>query len=333
MYLIGVQSVKPVVGEVRENSFAQAGGLQTGDRILSIAGRETLDWEAVNYELISHIGDQTLNLRVERSSGVPQSLTFQIDTWQFDPEQESALGSLGIVPFRPAVTLDVAQIGEDSPASRSGLLVGDTIEKMGSESIESWAQMVDVIINNPGESISLTVNREGRQQILVVTLDSVMTEQGETRGYLGMSPRVEPWPEDIVFIHQYGIFDGFSQALDRTWRLMTLSVEMIGKLLTGDVSVKNLSGPISIAQGAGASADYGFVYFLSFLALISVKLGIINLLPLPMLDGGHLMYFTIEWLTGKPVSEAVQEIGYKVGGILLLTLMGIALFNDFARLA
>lgn len=333
MYLIGVQTVKPVVGDIPINSIAHKGGLQAGDQILSIAGRETLDWEAVNYELISHIGDDSLSMRVERASGVPQSINLAIQNWHFDPDQQSALDSLGIVPFRPPVTLDVAQIGEDSPAQKAGLEVGDTIEKMANNDIDSWPQMVQLIIANPGQSMSITVNRNGEQRILIATLDSVTNEQGETRGYLGMSPRVEPWPEEIVFIHQYGVFDAFTQALDRTWRLMTLSVEMIGKLFTGDVSVKNLSGPISIAQGAGASADYGFVYFLSFLALISVNLGIINLLPLPMLDGGHLMYFTIEWLTGKPVSEAAQEIGYKVGGILLLTLMGIAIFNDFARLA
>jgi regulator of sigma E protease len=123
------------------------------------------------------------------------------------------------------------------------------------------------------------------------------------------------------------------KAVDKTWRLMTLSIEMIGKLVTGDVSVKNLSGPISIAQGAGSSAGYGLVYFLSFLALISVNLGIVNLLPLPMLDGGHLMYFTIEWLTGKPVSEEIQEWGFKIGAMLLFTIMSIAIFNDITRLS
>ena len=123
------------------------------------------------------------------------------------------------------------------------------------------------------------------------------------------------------------------KAVDKTWRLMTLSVEMIGKLITGDVSVKNLSGPIAIAQGAGNSAGYGLVYFLSFLALISVNLGIVNLLPLPMLDGGHLMYFTIEWITGRPVPEEVQEWGFRIGAMLLFTIMSIAIFNDITRLS
>jgi regulator of sigma E protease len=135
-----------------------------------------------------------------------------------------------------------------------------------------------------------------------------------------------------VFTHQYGIIEAIGKALDKTWRLMTLSVDMIGKLITGDVSVKNLSGPISIAQGAGTSAGYGLAYFLSFLALISVNLGIINLLPLPMLDGGHLLFFIVEWITGKPVPEAVQEWGYRIGGVLLFMIMGIAIFNDIARI-
>ena len=131
----------------------------------------------------------------------------------------------------------------------------------------------------------------------------------------------------------YGLLEAVGKAVDKTWRLMTLSVEMIGKLITGDVSVKNLSGPIAIAQGAGNSAGYGLVYFLSFLALISVNLGIVNLLPLPMLDGGHLMYFTIEWITGRPVPEEVQEWGFRIGAMLLFTIMSIAIFNDITRLS
>jgi len=145
-------------------------------------------------------------------------------------------------------------------------------------------------------------------------------------------PQQEPWPEEYIFTHQYGLVAAMGAAMDNTWRLMTLSVEMIGKLLTGDVSVKNLSGPISIAQGAGASAGYGLVYFLSFLALISVNLGIINLLPLPVLDGGHLLYYFIELVTGKPVPESVQEVGFRIGGILLFMLMAVAIVNDIGRL-
>jgi regulator of sigma E protease len=163
------------------------------------------------------------------------------------------------------------------------------------------------------------------------TIGSKTGEQ-TTKGYMGFTPTLEPWPEGVVFVHQYGVVKAMSKAMDKTWRLMTLSIEMLGKLITGDVSVKNLSGPISIAQGAGTSASLGLVYFLGFLALISVNLGIINLLPLPVLDGGHLVYYFIELVSGRPVPESVQEVGFKIGGVLLLLLMSIAIVNDLARL-
>ena len=146
-----------------------------------------------------------------------------------------------------------------------------------------------------------------------------------------MSPKADTWPEAYRINISYGVFSAIGESVKRTWNLITLSFDMIAKLITGDVSVKNLSGPIAIAQGAGDSAGYGFVYFLGFLALISINLGIINLLPLPVLDGGHLLYYLIELLTGKPVPENIQETGFKFGALALLALMSIALFNDFSR--
>ncbi|MBT0585007.1 sigma E protease regulator RseP [Alteromonas oceanisediminis] len=332
MYLIGVQTVKPIVGSVEPQSFSAQAGVQAGDQIIAVGGRETLDWEAVNLEFVSHVGDSELPVTVLRETGHSQQLIVNIAQWRFDPDKASALSSLGITPFRPNATTEIAFIGEESAAARAGIEVGDELLAIDGVEVDSWQSAVELITVKPNQSIEISVLRGNAPMNVNVRLDAVESDNGQ-RGYLGVSPRVEPWPDGVVFTHQYGIVGGFSQALERTWRLMTLSVEMIGKLITGDVSVKNLSGPISIAQGAGASADYGLVYFLSFLALISVNLGIINLLPLPMLDGGHLMYFTIEWLTGKPVSESVQELGFKIGGVLLFALMSIAIFNDIARLA
>jgi regulator of sigma E protease len=175
------------------------------------------------------------------------------------------------------------------------------------------------------------VERQGEVLTLVSTIGE-MERDGRMIGSLGVVAKSDPWPDSYLFTQQYNPFGALLKAADKTWRLMTLSVEMLGKLFTGDVSIKNLSGPISIAQGAGASAGYGLVYFLSFLALISVNLGIINLLPLPVLDGGHLLYYVIELFTGRAVPEAVQEIGFRIGGALLLMIMTVAIFNDIARL-
>lgn len=331
MYLIGITTIKPVVGKVDAGSIAEVSGLNTQDEILSVNGRNTQDWEAVNLELVSLIGNDFAKLSVASADGDMQDVTLDLRSWNFDPDSQSALASLGIGTFRPEPLLTLAVVAKQSPAAKAGIEVGDTITAINGQSVTSWEQLVASIAELAGKTVTVDVLRSQQALALPVTIGARDTEFGQT-GYLGVSPNFEPWPEGFVFTHQYGLFEALQRAVDRTWRLMTLSVEMIGKLLTGDVSVSNLSGPISIAQGAGASAEYGLVYFLSFLALISVNLGIINLLPLPMLDGGHLMYFTIEWLTGKPVPEKVQEWGFKIGGALLFMLMSVALFNDFARL-
>lgn len=331
MYIVGLETVKPIVKAVEPDSIAHVAGVQPGDEIINIDGRNTPDWEAVNLELVSNIGGDNTVVTVRNSSNTEKELTFTLDTWNFDPDIESPLSSLGLTPFRPNPTLTVGFVGDDSAAKEAGLLPGDKIVTLNGNKLASWNALVDEVVESPGEVISLAIERDGQQQTLRATIARRDTPQGQS-GYLGVSPTFESWPEGYVFTHQYGIIEAIGTALDKTWRLMTLSVEMIGKLLTGDVSVKNLSGPISIAQGAGTSAGYGLAYFLSFLALISVNLGIINLLPLPMLDGGHLMFFIVEWITGKPVPEAVQEWGYRIGGVLLFMIMGIAIFNDIARI-
>ena len=332
MYLIGLQTVKPVVGEVAPASIAAEANLPTQAQIIAVGSRDTADWESVNFELVSYIGKTSVPVTLQNADEGTITRTLNISDWNFDPEKESALGSLGITPFRPDATLRLAVVADESPAKRAGLQVGDTLISLNGEPIESWASVVARIGEMPGENVMLTVDRDGQARTINATIARRDTEQGQT-GYLGVSPEFEDWPEGYVFVHQYGPGEALVRAGDKTWRLITLSVSMVGKLLTGDVALNNLSGPISIAQGAGVSAGYGLVYFLSFLALISVNLGIINLLPLPMLDGGHLMYFAIEGVTGKPVSEAAQEWGFRIGGLILIMIMGIAIFNDISRIA
>lgn len=332
MYLVGLQTVKPVIGTIEPESIAAQAGIVNGDEVIKVGTRSTPDWEAVNLEVVSYIGQESALVTVLTQDKKEKEVTFTLEGWNFDPDSESPLSSLGITPFRPNPTLEVGFVGEDSAAQQAGLQPGDKLLALNGDELTTWQALVDVIVESPGKSVELSIERDGQPQQLRATIARRDTPEGQT-GYLGVSPTFEAWPQGYVFTHQYGIVEAVGRALDKTWRLMTLSVEMIGKLVTGDVSVKNLSGPISIAQGAGTSAGYGLAYFLSFLALISVNLGIINLLPLPMLDGGHLMFYIVEWLTGKPVPEAVQEWGYRIGGVLLFMIMGIAIMNDIARIA
>lgn len=333
MFLIGVPSVKPIVGEIMPESIAQRANLTSNSEIIEVAGQKTLDWQDVNLALVSQIGESAFTIKT-KEPGSASAKTYNLDAanWSFSPDKESAISSLGIAPYRAAVYAELAYIEEGSVADKAGLQVNDKLISINNESINgSWAMFSKNISQLPEQNVILIVERLGENQEIMVT-PALIERAGKKIGYLGVVPKSDSYPKEYLFELRYGVVDALGQSLQRSWNLVVLSFDMIGKLLTGDISVKNLSGPISIAQGAGSSAQYGLVYFLGFLALISINLGIINLLPLPVLDGGHLFYYLVEIVTGKPVSEKIQEIGFKFGTLALLGLMSIALFNDFSRL-
>jgi len=333
MFLIGVPSVKPIVGEIMPQSIAQQANIESNSEIVEIAGQKTLDWQDVNLALVSQIGETEFTVKT-KVKGTTSAITHQLDTsaWSFSPDKESAIGSLGIMPFRAPVYAELAHIEKGSAADLAGLQVNDKLIIINNERINGdWQKFSKKISELPEQNVILTIERSGEYQQISVT-PSLIERAGKSIGYLGVVPKSDPYPEEYLINLNYGIFESLNQSVQRSWNLVVLSFNMIGKLITGDVSVKNLSGPISIAQGAGSSAQFGLVYFLGFLALISINLGIINLLPLPVLDGGHLFYYLVEIITGKPVPEKIQEIGFKFGALALLGLMSIALFNDLSRL-
>jgi len=333
MFLLGVPSIKPIVGGVEESSIAAKAGVISDSEIVEIANRKIRDWQDVNLALVENIGKGSIEV-VTRQNDSIQMTKFQLNTkeWQFSPEKKSAIESLGFIPFRPSVQNEIALVAKDSPAQRAGVMVGDIPLAVNDVVInKQWVVFTDEVKKYPNKEISIEIERNGVKHSLIAKPSSV-ERNGQTIGYLGIAPKSDAFPEKYRIEITYGIGEAFSESLARTWQLVTLSFDMIGKLITGDVSVKNLSGPIAIAQGAGDHAGYGFVYFLGFLALISINLGIINILPVPVLDGGHLVYYVIELFTGKPVSEKIQELGFKFGTIALLGLMSIALFNDLSRL-
>ena len=332
MYLIGLQTIKPVVGSIQPDSILSQSNIPENAILTQVGSRKVVDWEDVAYEFMSFIGhDEMLIKWTDEKSTYERTATINISQWKFDPDKTSVFASLGITRYRPKV-LNVLGFVEDGSAAQSiGFKTNDKIVSLDGTSMQNWEQIVGYVSTRPNQPVQVDVLRDGQIVNLSGTIGS-KTEEQKIKGYMGFTPTLEPWPDGVVFVHQYGVVKAMSKAMDKTWRLMTLSIEMLGKLITGDVSVKNLSGPISIAQGAGMSASLGLVYFLGFLALISVNLGIINLLPLPVLDGGHLLYYFIELLSGRPVPESVQEVGFKIGGVLLLLLMSIAIVNDIARL-
>ena len=332
VFIIGVPGVRPVVGEITPNSIAAQAQIQPGTELKAVDGIETPDWDAVRLQLVAKIGDEHTTLSVAQfGSDQRQDKTLDLRHWAFEPDKQDPVSSLGIHPRGPQIEPVLSEVQVNSAASKAGLQAGDRIVKVNGQSLTQWMTFVTLVRDNPDEPLALDIERQGSSLSLTLTPDSKQVN-GKAEGFAGVVPKIIPLPDEYKTVRQYGPFSAILEASDKTWQLMKLTVSMLGKLITGDVKLNNLSGPISIAQGAGMSAEFGVIYYLMFLALISVNLGIINLFPLPVLDGGHLLFLAIEKLKGGPVSERVQDFSYRIGSILLVLLMGLALFNDFSRL-
>ena len=332
MYMVGVQTIKPVVGSVVEGSRAEQAGIMPTQQIIKIGDDDISNWQDAAFSLMSHLGDKSVAVTLRNENYQQTVQTLNLDGWKLDQQDVPPLSSLGIVPFRPQATLVIAAITKNSAAEQANLQVNDVILAVNGETMSSWQQLVNLITQSANKSLQFSVKRQDSIKTITVTPKSRVVSNGIEQGFLGVAPVVEQWPDDFVETRHYGPLDSIVLGTKETWRLITLSFDMIGNLITGQMSVKNLSGPVGIAVGAGTSVSYGLVAFLSFLALISVNLGVFNLLPLPVLDGGHLMYYIIELFRKKPVSEKTQEFGFKVGALLLIFLTCFALFNDVSRL-
>lgn len=332
MYMVGVQSVKPVVGSITEGSRAEQAGIMPSQHIIKIGDDDIATWQDATFALMSNLGEESVEVIVRDKNLQPRVKTLNLEGWKLDQQDVPPLSSLGIVPFRPQATLTIAAVTKDSAAEHANLQVNDTILAVNGETISNWQQLVNLITQSANKSLQFSVKRQDTIKAITVTPKGRIDNNGIEQGFLGVAPVVQQWPDGYVETRHYGPLDSIVRGTKETWRLITLSFDMIGNLITGQVSVKNLSGPVGIAVGAGTSVSYGLVVFLSFLALISVNLGVFNLLPLPVLDGGHLMYYIIELFRKKPVSEKTQEFGFKVGALLLIFLTCFALFNDVSRL-
>ncbi len=332
IYLIGVKSVLPVIGDVEENSLAARANIQAEQTIVRIGDNETYSWRDVLLSLMQEIGNDEVVIEVRDPELGNKYHRLDLSQWRIDDDSESPLKTLGIVPYRPELTLQLAVVGEQTPAQMGGLQVKDIIHLVDGEPVATWQAFVNIVKQSPNKEILLTISRGEEKLNVPVVPTSKVDQQGLSHGFLGVVPYANPWPDEYIVTQQYGVFDAFFLGVDKTWQLISVSFNTVVNLITGQVSVKNLSGPVGVAIGAGNSTSIGFVAILEFLAFVSVSIGFFNLLPLPILDGGHLMYYIIELIRKKPVSEKTQELGFRIGALILVLLTGLALFNDFTRL-
>ncbi|KRP73827.1 MULTISPECIES: sigma E protease regulator RseP [Pseudomonas] len=331
--MMGSQQVRPVIGAVEADSIAARAGLVAGQEIVSIDGEPTTGWGAVNLQLVRRLGESgTVDLVVrdqDSSAETPRALA--LDHWLKGADEPDPIKSLGIRPWRPALPPVLAELDPKGPAQAAGLKTGDRLLALDGQALGDWQQVVDLVRVRPDTKIVLKVEREGAQIDVPVTL-SVRGEAKAAGGYLGAGVKGVEWPPSMVREVSFGPLAAIGEGAKRTWTMSVLTLESLKKMLFGELSVKNLSGPITIAKVAGASAQSGVADFLNFLAYLSISLGVLNLLPIPVLDGGHLLFYLVEWVRGRPLSDRVQGWGIQIGISLVVGVMLLALVNDLGRL-
>ncbi|MQT56475.1 RIP metalloprotease RseP [Pseudomonas sp. FSL R10-0399] len=331
--MMGSQQVRPVIGAVESGSLAAQAGLVAGQEIVSIDGQPTVGWSNVNLQLVRRLGESgSIQVAVRGpDSDVESSHQLVLHDWLKGADEPDPIKSLGIRPWRPELPAVLAELDPKGPAQAAGLKTGDKLLSMNGQAINDWQQVVDWVRLRPAARVDLRVERDG----VALEVPVVLAARGEgeaATGYLGAGVKGVDWPPTMIREVSYGPVAAIGEGVKRTWTMSVLTLDSLKKMLFGELSVKNLSGPITIAKVAGASAQSGVADFLNFLAYLSISLGVLNLLPIPVLDGGHLLFYLIEWARGRPLSDRVQGWGMQIGISLVVGVMLLALVNDLGRL-
>lgn len=333
LFLPSQEQLNTRIGKVLPNTPAAQVDLHVGDKVLTVDGKQTSTWEKLNFALVDRAGETGQILMTVDRDGTQKSVALPIHNFLKDQSQ-SALDILGFLPYRPQMPAVIHQLSEDGAAIRQGMKVGDQILSINGIKMNDWFDVVDVVQKSPEKLLNIDVLRNGQMVHLQVMPQGKRDNMGNTTGMLGVqsNPAKVNIPNEYKQTIQYNPAQALVMAVDKTTQISGMILNSIVKMFRGLIGLENLSGPITIAKVAGQSAEMGWQTFISFMALMSVSLGILNLLPIPMLDGGHLVYYFIEAIRGKPVSEQIQMMGLKIGMVLLGSMMLLALFNDFMRL-
>ena len=331
VFILGVPGIKPIVGEVEPASAAQLSGFQPGDEIVAIDSEQTATWETVMVALLGHSMDAE-KIAIQVSDMDHRSVVRLLDmkTVSIDKlSEDNVLTQLGLTPYRPAVPAILGKIEKGGAAELASFLSGDKILNANSQPVEDWSAWVALVQANPDQDIVVELERNG--VVLTKAIRPKAVEGGI--GRIGAGVQIpEGLFSDLERIVSYNPMEALWKATIKTWDMTALTFRMLGKMVVGEASLDNISGPITIAQYAGYSANVGLISFLMFLSLISISLAVLNLLPIPILDGGHLFFYVIEFFKGAPLSDDAQLLGQKLGMVLLISLMFLAFYNDIERL-
>ena len=335
LYMVGVRGVAPVVGEVEPDSPVAIAGLRPGDELVSVDGKLTPTRQAVSMQLLKRLGESgEIRLRFAApGSEAAREASVPIRDWRKEQDEPDLLGGLGLAFELPVIEPRISEVVAGSAAESAGLRSGDRIVSVDGSPVSTWEDWVQVVRASPGVSLPLQVERgDGRLELRLLPA-RVEQPDGTVVGQAGVSAVIPEWPEEYLRSERYGPVGAWRPALNQTWSLVLFTVDSTRKMIEGLISPKNLSGPITIAKVAAASARSGLESYIGFLALLSISLGVLNLFPIPVLDGGHLLFCLVELVKGSPVSERVQMLGYQVGLLILVSVMALALFNDISRFA
>jgi regulator of sigma E protease len=331
--MVGSQVVKPVVGQVRLDSPAAAAGLQRGDEIVRVGDRQVDDVEDLQIALIRRFsGDGLVPLTVIRAGSEKTVILRVTEDRVAMTEPGRLMPGLGFEPATWSAKTMIQDAPPDSAGGRAGLRPGDRVLSVDGQPVVNMMDFQSMVSSAPGRDISIEVERGGSRLRIVAPVARV-TEQGRAVGRLGvmLAEGNRVWPPGLLTMRRSGPVDAMVLGALKTWDMSSLTVQMLWRIVTGQVSAKNISGPISIAEFAGISAYLGLSAFISFLAIISVSLGVLNLMPVPLLDGGQIVYQLVEAVKGSPLSERAQNFGQQIGIALLVVLMSLAFYNDISR--
>ena len=335
LFMLGISGMKPVLGPVAPATPAAFAAFEAGETIVKIGTEPVATWQDARWLLLSHAVEKSPAVTVETLSQRGEIAWHKLDLSNFhaDDLDGDFLKKIGLSSYQPAIKPVIAQVTPDGAGNRAGLLADDEILAVNGEKIASWEELVRQIRTNPGQSLILQIRRGSSSVLDINVTPDMATEKGEKIGKVGIGPKIDPAElEGLLVKTSYPVGTAMAKAVNKTWETSVFTLQMLGKMVIGEVSWKNVSGPITIADYAGQSAQMGLAPYLGFLALISISLGVLNLLPIPILDGGHLMYYVVEIVKGSPLSERAMEIGQQVGMALLFALMAFAIYNDISRL-